>query len=78
MPGQVVVTEPDRSIRFLLTVPVTRFGVGPFSIDPLVDGPRRQRTADGSSEIVTCLARLSPGMRASLPLGTLGEVGVAV
>jgi hypothetical protein len=42
----------------------------------LVDGPRRQRTADGSAEVVTCLARLSPGMRASLPLGTLGEVGV--
>ena len=35
MPFQVVVAQPDRAIRFLLTVPVTRFGVGPFSVDPV-------------------------------------------
>ena len=160
MSGQVVVFEPDRAIRFLLTVPVTRFGVGPFTVDPveqligcpladlldplrmgpierrpsasgtavevhplalpegeglaiplgqfgeialanvgglleltvpaawgtglarrlgpaLVRGPERARRQEGSSEIARCWVRLRVGMRASLPLGALGDVGIS-
>jgi hypothetical protein len=44
----------------------------------LVRGPERVRSLDGGSEVVTCWARLRPGMRAALPLGALGELTVAV
>lgn len=159
MSGQVVVAEPDRAIRFLLTVPVTRIGIGPFSFDPLeqligcpladlleplrvgpierrpstsgtavevhplalpegeglaiplgqfgevglandhgllaltvpaawgarlagrlgtalVRGPERTRSLDGAAEVVTCWAGLRAGLRAALPLGAIGDIGV--
>ena len=91
MPGQVVVADPDRSIRFLLTVPVTRFGVGPFSIDPveqligcpLADileplrvGPiERRPSASGTAVEVHPLA-LPEGEGLAIPLGQFGEVGL--
>ncbi len=154
-----VETASDESIRVLVSVPVTRFGVGVFSFDPveqllgvpladlleplrvglverrpsrsgaavevhtlalpeggglaiplgqfgevalkndrgllaltvpaawgarlagrlglaLVRGPERGRSLDGAADVVTCWARLRPGMRASLPLGAVGELGV--
>jgi len=91
MPGQVVVAETDRSIRVLLTVPVTRFGVGPFSIDPveqligcpLADileplrvGPiERRPSASGTAVEVHPLA-LPEGEGLAIPLGQFGEVGL--
>ena len=92
MSGQVVVAEPDRAIRFLLTVPVTRFGVGPFSIDPveqligcpLADlleplrvGPiERRPSASGTAVEVHPLA-LPEGEGLAIPLGQFGEVSFA-
>ena len=92
MPGQVVVVEPDRAIRFLLMVPVTRFGVGPFSVDPveqligcpLADlleplrvGPiTRRPSASGTAVEVHPLA-LPEGEGLAIPLGQFGEVGLA-
>ena len=92
MAGQVVGAEPDRAIRFLLTVPVTRFGVGPFSIDPveqligcpLADvleplrvGPSTRRpSASGTAVEVHPLA-LPEGEGLSIPLAQFGEVGLA-
>ena len=42
----------------------------------LVRGPERARSLDGGSEVVTCWARLRVGMRAALPLGAAGQIGV--
>ena len=42
----------------------------------LVRGPERGRSLGGAAEVVTCWARLRPGMRAGLPLGAIGEIGV--
>jgi len=92
MSGQVVVVEPDRSIRFLLTVPVTRIGFGPFAFDafeqlvgcPLADlleplrvGPiERRPSASGTAVEVHPLA-LPEGEGLAIPLGQFGEVGLA-
>jgi len=43
----------------------------------LVRGPERGRSLDGTADVVTCWLQLRPGVKASLPLGALGEVGVA-
>ena len=91
MPGQVVVAEPDRAIRFLLTVPVTRIGFGPFAFDafeqlvgcPLADlleplrvGPiERRPSASGTAVEVHPLA-LPEGEGLAIPLGQFGEVGL--
>ncbi len=90
MSGQVVVVEPDRAIRFLLTVPVTRIGFGPFAFDafeqlvgcPLADlleplrvGPiERRPSASGTAVEVHPLA-LPEGEGLAIPLGQLGCVG---
>lgn len=42
----------------------------------LVRGPERERSLDGAAEVVTCWARMRAGMRAALPLGAMGEIGV--
>ena len=42
----------------------------------LVRGPEWVRSLDGRSVVVTCWARLRPGMRAAIPLGAMGELGV--
>lgn len=42
----------------------------------LVRGPVRGRSLDGAAEVVTCWARLRPGMGAALPLGAMGEIGI--
>ena len=91
MSGQVVVVESDRAIRFLLAVPVTRFGVGPFSIDPVEQligcplaglleplrvGPiERRPSASGTAVEVHPLA-LPEGEGLAIPLGQFGEVGL--
>lgn len=90
MPGQVVFAEPDRAIRFLLTVPVTRIGIGPFSFDPIEQligapladlleplrvGPiERRPSASGTAVEVHPLA-LPEGEGLAIPLGQFGEVG---
>ena len=42
----------------------------------LVQGPTRGPSLDGTAAVATCWARLRPGLRASLPLGAVGEIGV--
>jgi len=42
----------------------------------LVRGPERGLSLDRAAEVVTCWARLGAGMRAALPLGAFGEIGV--
>ena len=91
MSGQMVVSEPDRAIHFLLTVPVTRIGFGPFAFDafeqligcPLADvleplrvGPiERRPSASGTAVEVYPLA-LPEGEGLAIPLGHFGSVGL--
>jgi hypothetical protein len=86
----VAASAPSSAIRVNLTVPVTRIGFGPFSIDPLeqmigaklVDlleplmiGPvTRRPSATGPAVEVYPLA-LPDGEGASIPLAQWGEVG---
>jgi hypothetical protein len=86
----VAASAPSSAIRVNLTVPVTRIGFGPFSIDPLeqmigaklVDlleplmiGPvTRRPSATGPAVEVYPLA-LPDGEGASIPLARWGEVG---
>jgi len=41
-----------------------------------VRGPERGPSLDGTAAVVTCWLRLRPGMRAAMPLGSLGELGI--
>ena len=93
MTGTRPLPEPaaDRSIRFSLTLPVTRFGVGPLSFDPveraigapvaellasMMTGPvERRPSAAGPATDVYPLA-LPDGEGLSIPLGPFGELGV--
>ena len=92
MSGQAVVVEPDRAIRFLLTVPVTRFGVGPFSIDPVEQligcplaelleplrvGPIERRPSASGTAVEVHPMSLPEGEGLAIPLGQFGEVGLA-
>lgn len=42
----------------------------------IVRGPEAGTSLDGTARVATAWVRLRPGMRASLPLGALGECGV--
>ncbi len=42
----------------------------------LVHGPVEHLSIDGTARVADCWVHLRPGMRASFPLGVLGEVGV--
>ena len=80
----------ERAIRFSLTLPVTRLGVGPFSVDlveraigapvaellsSMMTGPvQRRPSATGPAIDVYPLA-LPEGEGLSVPLGPLGELG---
>lgn len=44
--------------------------------DALVRGPEPSTSLDGAARVAHAWVRLRPGMRASLPLGALGEVSV--
>jgi len=89
--GHTVREKRDRSIRFNLTLPVTRIGVGPFGFDPvekLVGAPiadlleplrvgpvERRPSASGTGVEVHPLA-LPEGEGLAIPLGHLGEVSL--
>ena len=44
--------------------------------DAILRGPEAGLSMDGSARVAEAWVRLRPGMRASLPLGALGECGV--
>lgn len=44
--------------------------------DAIVRGPEAGLSMDGSARVAEAWVRLRPGMRASVPLGALGECGV--
>lgn len=44
--------------------------------DAVVRGPEAGLSLDGTARVAVAWVRLRPGMRASFPLGALGEVGV--
>ena len=87
---KAAVAAPSGAIRVNLTVPVTRIGFGPFSIDPLeqmigakladllaplmVGEVTRRPSATGPAVEVYPLA-LPDGEGASIPLAQWGEVG---
>jgi hypothetical protein len=93
MSGQVGRAAPAKTaIRVDITVPVTRIGFGPFSFDPLeqmigakladllaplmVGAVTRRPSATGPAVEVYPLA-LPAGEGATIPLGSMGEVGFA-
>jgi hypothetical protein len=80
----------ERSIHFGLTLPVTRFGVGPFSFDPveqaigapvaelldsMMTGPVRRRPSAAGPAIDVYPLALPEGEGVSVPLGPFGELG---
>ncbi len=42
----------------------------------VVSGPQERLSADGMARVLSYWLRLRPGMRASFPLGVMGEVRV--
>lgn len=80
------------AIRVDVTVPVTRFGFGPFAFDaleqmigapladllaPLMVGPVARRPSAAGPAVEVYPLALPPGEGASIPLGAMGEVGFA-
>ena len=81
---------PDGSIRINLTLPVLRFGFGPFTVDPveqfigakvsdilesLMVGPVFRRPSATGPAIEVYPLALPEGEGASVPLGQFGELG---
>ncbi len=64
--GLLVVTVPWAAAAWMRT----RLG------EALVRGPEAAVSSDGSARVAEVWLRLRPGMRAVLPLGSLGEAGV--
>lgn len=44
--------------------------------DAIVRGPEAGLSVDGSARVAEAWIKLRPGMRASVPLGAIGECGV--
>ncbi len=74
--GEIGLANEDGLLR--LTVPQSVEGwVGPRFGEAVVSGPMRGPASNGGVAVVSVFhLRLQPGMKASLPLGMLGEVGV--
>ena len=67
----------NRSGILLLTVPWGMAGWMRQRLgDALVRGPEQGLSLDGTARVANAWVRLRAGMRASYPLGALGEVGV--
>ena len=61
----------------VLTVPLQAAGwVRQRFGDAVVEGPREALSSDGTARVAHFAIRLRAGMRAGIPLGMLGEVGV--
>ena len=61
----------------LLTVPWQVQGwVTQRFADAIIEGPRQGTSADGQAYVAHFAIRLRAGMKAGIPLGALGEVGV--
>jgi hypothetical protein len=84
--------DAGRSIRVNLTMPVTRFGFGPFSLDPveqmigapladllesLMVAPVQRRPSLAGPAVEVYPLALPPGEGATIPLGQFGEIGFA-
>jgi hypothetical protein len=91
-PAKPTAPKSDGSIRINLTLPVLRFGIGPFSIDPvesfigakvsdilesLMTGPVFRRPSVSGPAIEVYPLALPEGEGASVPLGQWGELGFA-
>ena len=81
-----------REVRVNLTMPITRFGFGPFSVDPveqligakladllesLMTGPVYQRPSAAGPAVEVYPLALPDGEGATVPLGQFGEIGFA-
>lgn len=90
MKAAVAAAAPSSAIRVNLTVPVTRIGFGPFSIDPLeqmlgaklvdlleplMTGPVTRRPSVTGPAVEVYPLALPDGEGASIPLAQWGEVG---
>ncbi len=61
----------------VLTVPLQAAGwVQQRFAGAIVEGPREGVSSDGTARVAHFAIRLRPGMKAGIPLGMLGEVGV--
>ena len=61
----------------VLTVPSQAAGwVQQRFAGAIVEGPREGMSSDGTARVAHFAIRLRPGMKAGIPLGILGEVGV--
>ncbi|MCK6529714.1 hypothetical protein L6R50_19885 [Myxococcota bacterium] len=61
----------------VLSVPIPMAGWAARQLgDAVVGGPVRRDALDGGAAVADFWVRLRPGTRRSLPLGTLGELGV--
>lgn len=66
----------DRGV-LALTVPWSMAGWLRTTLgEALVRGPEAGVSLDGTARVARAWVRLRPGMRASVPLGALGEVGI--
>jgi hypothetical protein len=89
-PAVAAAPAPSSAIRVNLTVPVTRIGFGPFSIDPLEQmigakladlleplmvGPITRRPSITGPAVEVYPLALPDGEGASIPLAQWGEVG---
>jgi len=89
-PRAVVRPPPDESIRINLTLPVLRFGIGPFQVDPveqlvgakiaeilesLMTGPVYRRPSPSGPAVEVYPLALPQGEGAYVPLGQWGEIG---
>ena len=91
MPTEITTRPaPDGAIRVNLTMPVTRIGFGPFSVDPLQEvigaplseilsslmvRPVFRRPSEAGPAVEVYALALPDGEGAAVPLGQWGEVG---
>ena len=67
----------NRMGLLVLTVPLQAAGwVQQRFAGAIVEGPREGVSSDGTARVAHFAIRLRPGMKAGIPLGMLGEVGV--
>jgi hypothetical protein len=73
--GEVAVAN-DQGL-LVITVPAAMASWARDRVGPaLVRGPEAALSADGAARVARLWVRLRAGMRASLPLGVLGEIGI--
>ena len=89
---EAATARPSAEVRVNLTMPITRFGFGPFSVDPveqmigaklsdllesLMTGPVYRRPSAAGPAVEVYPLALPDGEGATVPLGQFGEIGFA-